>query len=61
MGRGVLVNTYARSSQSQIYIWASTRKNMSSGVGEQHRRRSDCAYAQSDQHLCYSLLVKYHI
>ena len=39
---------------SKIY-WASSRENLSSGVHEQHRRRPACAYAQSDQRLCYSL------
>ena len=28
---------------------------------EQKRRRSDCALAQSDQRLCYSLAGKYNI
>ena len=37
-------------------IWASSRENLSSGVCEQHRRRPACAFAQSDQRLCYSLL-----
>ena len=27
---------------------------------KQQRRRSDCAFAQSDQHLCYSLSRKYY-
>ena len=31
------------------------------GVCEQHKRRSACAYAQSDQRLCFSLFGKYHI
>ena len=30
-------------------------------VCEQQRRRPACAYAQSDQRLCYSLIGKYHI
>ena len=42
-------------------IWASTRVNLSSGVCEQHRHRPACASAQSDQRLCYSRFVKYHI
>ena len=41
--------------------WASPRENLSSVVCEQQRHRLDCAYAQSDQRLCYSLIVKYHI
>ena len=41
--------------------WAATRQNLSSGVCEQHWRRPACAYAQSDQHLCYSLIGKYHV
>ena len=35
------------------YNWASTRENLSSGVCEQHRRRPACAFAQTDQRLCY--------
>ena len=31
------------------------------GACEQHRCRSDCISVQSDQHLCYSLIGKYHI
>ena len=42
-------------------IWTSSRENLSSVVCEQQRRRLVCASAQSDQHLCYSLIVKYHI
>ena len=42
-------------------IWASARENLSSGVYEQQRRKPACAYAQSDQRLCYSLNEKYHI
>ena len=42
-------------------IWASTRENLSSGVCEQQGRRPACAYAQSDQRLCYSRFVKYNI
>ena len=42
-------------------IWALSRENLSSGGCEQHRLRSACAYAQSDQRLCYSRFVKNHI
>ena len=42
-------------------IWASARENLSSGVREQHRNRSACASAQSDQCLCYSLFEKCHM
>ena len=42
-------------------IWASLRENLSSVVCEQQMRRPACTYAQSDQRLCYSLIVKYHI
>ena len=42
-------------------IWASPRENLSSVVCEHQMRRPACAYAQSDQRLCYSLIVKYHI
>ena len=31
------------------------------GVCEQQRHRSACASVQSDEHLCYSLIQKYHI
>ena len=51
----------SHSVQSSIIIWAKTRENLSSGVGEQQRRRPACASEQSDQHLCYSLIGKYHI
>ena len=43
------------------YMWASTRKNVSSGVCEQHRRRPACASGQSDQRLCYSRFGRHHI
>ena len=42
-------------------IRASLREILSSGVCEQHRRRSACASAQSDQRLCNSLSGKYHM
>ena len=42
-------------------IWAMSRENLSSVVCEQQRRRPACASAQSDQRLCYSPIVKYHI
>ena len=35
---------------------ASTRENLSSGVCDQRRRRLDCADAQFNQRLCYSLV-----
>ena len=41
--------------------WAATPENLSSGCCEQQRRRTACAYAQSDQRLCFSLFDKYHI
>ena len=44
-----------------LFIWASTRENLCSGVCEQQRRRPACTSAQSDQRPCYSLLRKYHI
>ena len=43
-----------------LITWASPRENLSLKVCEQQRRRPACAYAQSDQRLCYSLIVKYH-
>ena len=42
-------------------IWDSTWENLSSEVCEQHKSRPDCASVQSDQRLCYSLIVKYYI
>ena len=36
-------------------LWASMRENLFSGVCEQHRCRSACAFAQTDQRLCYLL------
>ena len=42
--------TIARIINSAI-IWASTRETLYSGVSEQHRRRTVCASAQSDQRL----------
>ena len=35
--------------------------NLSWEVCKQYRRRPACAYAQSDQHLCYSRFDKYHM
>ena len=43
------------------HIWALTRENLSLEVCEQQRHRPACASAQSGQHLCYSLIGKYHI
>ena len=43
------------------FIWALSRQNLSSGACEQQRRRPACAYAQSDQRLCYPLIAMYHI
>ena len=37
-------------------IWARSCENVSYAICEQQRRRSACASAQSDQHLCCSLL-----
>ena len=39
-------------------IRATTRENLSSEACKQQRRRPACAYAQSDQRLCYSLIGK---
>ena len=44
-----------------LHIWDLLRENLSLRVFEQHRRRSACAFAQSDQRLCYWLLGKYHM
>ena len=43
------------------YIWALSRENLSSGVCKQQRGRPACAFAQSDQCLCFLLFEKYHI
>ena len=42
-------------------IWASSRENLSSGDGKQHRRRPACTSAPSDQRFCYSLFRKDHL
>ena len=49
------------SSCKRVIIWASTRENLSSGICEQHSHRPACAFAQSDQCLCYSRCVKYNV
>ena len=42
--------------QSEVeIIWARSCEHMSYAICEQQRRRSACASAQSDQHLCCSL------
>ena len=46
---------------ADILIWATTRQNLPLGFGEQQRRRPACAFAQSDQCLCDSLIGNYHI
>ena len=42
-----------------VHIWARSCKNVSYVICEQQRCRSACASAQSDQHLCCSLLWQY--
>ena len=42
-------------------VWASSRENLASEGCKQQRCRADCASAQSDQRLCFSLFGKYHI
>ena len=57
-------DTVSRANYPMYYhvcIWASKRKNLFSGVCVQHRRRPACAYTQSGQRLCYSLLGKHHM
>ena len=44
-----------------VYMGATSRENLSSGVCEQHRRRPACASVQFDQRLCYSLFGTYHM
>ena len=41
--------------------WAWPPENLSLGVCKQQRRRPACVSAQSDQHLCYSLIGKYFL
>ena len=41
--------------------WAAMRENRTLWVCEQHKRRPACASVQTDQHLCYLLIGKYHI
>ena len=43
-----------------VYIWVSTREDLSLGVCEQQRHSSACTSVQSDQRLCNSLFGKYH-
>ena len=38
------------------YIWAMSWEHLSYAIFEQQKRRSTCAFAQSDQRLCCSLL-----
>ena len=49
---------FTSDNQSDAFIWASTRENLSSRFGN-----NKCAEqpAQSDQHHCYFLIEKYHI
>ena len=42
-------------------VWARSCENVSYAICEQQRCRSACASAQSDQHLCCSLLRQYDI
>ena len=42
-------------------IWAAPWENVSYVICEPQRRRSACAFAQSDQRLCFSLLRQYNI
>ena len=39
------------------FYWSLHSRNLSSGVCEQPRCRPACASAQSDQYICYSLLI----
>ena len=39
-----------------LHNWDSLRENVSSRVCEQLRNRPGCAFSQSDQCLCYSLI-----
>ena len=56
--RSSVISTSVR---SLLNIWASAGENLFSGVCQQHRRRPVCASAQTDQRLCLSLYVKYHM
>ena len=42
-----------------LYMWAWSSENVSCAICEQQRCRTACTSAQSDQHLCCSLLRKY--
>ena len=43
------------------FVWASMQKNLSLGSCQYQMHRPACASAQSDQHLCYSLIGKYYL
>ena len=47
---------YTDSKKFRYIIWARSCENVSYDICEQQRRRSACASAQSDQHLCCSHL-----
>ena len=62
MTTNIFVRTSTEDQPDVVHlIWASSRENLSSVVCEQQRHRPACAYAQSDQRLYCSLIVKYHI
>ena len=50
---------YRRYKNKQIELWPGHAKKMAYAICEQQRCRSACASAQSDQHLCGSLLRLY--
>ena len=52
--------SYLHCYQDKHYM-ASMWENISSGVGEQQRRRPSCTWGQCDQCLCYLLIGKNHI
>ena len=52
----VLISSKKVTSLKANTIWARSCENVSYAICEQQRRRSACASAQSDQHLCCSLL-----
>ena len=49
------------STPKKEFIWAGPWENVSYVICKQQRRRSNCASAQSDQHLCCLLLRQYNI
>ena len=60
------INPYFQAKQCGVCVCGNDylgldQENFSSGGCEQHKRRPAFAFAQFEQHLCYSLFEKYHM